>query len=71
MLTESREAILLPKILAISSLTSPQFDANPFLSTRGFNDLVPLLWRIAAMALTPPLCEFAGQFESEPDDGAL
>jgi hypothetical protein len=38
MLTESREAMNLiwsPQNLAIASLSSPHFDANPFLPTSG------------------------------------
>jgi hypothetical protein len=42
MLTESIEAILLPKALAISSLTSPQFGANPFLPMLGLTALIHL-----------------------------
>jgi len=45
MLTESREAMNLiwsPQNLAIASLSSPHFDANPFLAASGNEPVLPV-----------------------------
>jgi hypothetical protein len=56
MLTESREAMNLRKswqILAIASLSSPQFDANPFLP-------IAAMCPVYRPKLTSPACRIDG-----------
>jgi hypothetical protein len=67
MLTESRDAMdlrNLGQILAIASLSSPHFDANPFSAESGnvpgFPGLNSPHSRVAAMASEPGLWESAG-----------
>jgi hypothetical protein len=66
MLTESREAMGFHKqeqILALASLSSPHFDANPFLLPGAmcrFAGLNSLVRRVVSMAPAPRLWESAG-----------